>query len=179
MSKYRELELLKEQELTLLQLHMKFNDQLNRLKVEELAITNLLRLQKEREMKAQTGSTEEVGPAEEAIEQDTMEVLNLLVPDNPENKEAEEEEEEEEEEDDEEGRLISKEMGDLDDNSEEEGVEESHASYNAQLATYLEDLFQEQQENQHDHQLLGLSQNDGMEEEEEENGESAHELCTR
>ncbi|XP_076458453.1 uncharacterized protein LOC143292151 [Babylonia areolata] len=161
MSKYRELELLKEQEMTLQKLHMSFNDQLNRLKVEELALTNLLRLQKEREMSAQTGATQEGGRSEETIEQETMEVLNLLVSDKPEDEQVEEEEEEEEEE---EGGMGKE---DIDD----DGDNEESSAYNEQLATYLEDLFQQQQEQNQDRLLLTSSQEEELQEVEEEEEE--------
>ncbi|KAK7113143.1 snRNA-activating protein complex subunit 5-like isoform X2 [Littorina saxatilis] len=161
MSKYRELALLQEQEKTLMELHMSFGDQLNRLKVEELALTNLLRLQKEREIQAQTGVSDtntEIGPAEEAIERETMEVLDLLVSENPDTKEEEEEEEEDEEEED-------------DDDEEEEEEEDKEADeegndsqYNDQLTNYLEDLLHEQQEMMQ----LGVMEDEQEEEEEDE-----------
>ncbi|XP_070187513.1 snRNA-activating protein complex subunit 5-like isoform X1 [Littorina saxatilis] len=162
MSKYRELALLQEQEKTLMELHMSFGDQLNRLKVEELALTNLLRLQKEREIQAQTGVSDtntEIGPAEEAIERETMEVLDLLVSENPDTKEEEEEEEEEDEEEED------------DDDEEEEEEEDKEADeegndsqYNDQLTNYLEDLLHEQQEMMQ----LGVMEDEQEEEEEDE-----------
>ncbi|PVD38605.1 hypothetical protein C0Q70_01221 [Pomacea canaliculata] len=120
MSRHRELETLKKQEATLIQLQMAFSDQLNRLKVEELALSNLLRLQHEKDNKHDSTVAQQTSnkPVMEQFENRGSEVLDLAVG------YSRNEEEEEEEED-----------------SEEEGY-----SYKDQLTLFLEDMLTRQKQ---------------------------------
>ncbi|XP_041374559.1 snRNA-activating protein complex subunit 5-like [Gigantopelta aegis] len=96
----KELQVLKEEEKTLINLHTKLSDQLNRLKVEELALITMIRL----ETGGNTSTETEMSTSNQGVvteKENKQEELQLSVAAERifESEEMEEEEEEEDEED--------------------------------------------------------------------------------
>lgn len=126
----KELRILKQEEATLVTMASKIGDQLNRLKVEELALQNLARVQTEAheaELRAssnasftkslESGSQER--PLSQDLVEDRVEPLDLVVNTRAHHYQKMEEDEEEEEDDDEAtmgfGRSTERVHGDLED----------------------------------------------------------------
>ncbi|XP_067659875.1 snRNA-activating protein complex subunit 5-like [Haliotis asinina] len=109
---HKEQQMLKEEERSLVNLHTKLSDQLNRLKVEELALISMLRLQNRPTSTTMSQHTDQAdeGPVRQEIQSELdqldekyQEVLDLSVAGHlgMSDYQGEEEEEEEEDEDDE------------------------------------------------------------------------------
>lgn len=116
MTELKELKRLKDEEKSLMNIASKLSDQLNRLKVEELALLSMLHkegLPVNTMEDTDVGTGEQQSDSQPSSSQEVVEIrvelvpLDLHVKNNQEDEEFEEEEEEEEEEDDDLNMMMS------------------------------------------------------------------------